>query len=64
MMFLWFIIIGFLVYVLIGKNLDLHSLYKKSPNDQLNERLAKGEISIEEYHKIKSTLKEEANERY
>lgn len=62
MMFLWFLIIGVLVYVLLGGKYNLHSFRGKSTMNHLDERLAKGEISIEEYHAIKTTLKEKNNE--
>ena len=58
MMILWFVIIGVLVYLLIGGNLDLNSFQKGGSHNHLDERLAKGEISIEEYREIKTTLKE------
>ncbi|XMB71464.1 hypothetical protein RJI07_04930 [Mycoplasmatota bacterium WC30] len=58
MMILWFVIIGVLVYFLIGGNINLNSFQKSSAVNHLEERLAKGEISIEEYQKLKSTLKE------
>jgi len=55
---LWFVIIGVLIYLLLGGNFDLKLLQKKGSNSHLDERLAKGEISIEEYRTIKTTLKE------
>jgi len=57
-MILWFIIIGVLVYLFIGGNFNLNSFQRKSADNHLDERLAKGEISIEEYQEIKNTLKE------
>lgn len=57
-MFFWFIIIGVLVYMLLGGNVNLERFQKKSSYDFLDERLAKGEINIEEYQELKSTLKE------
>lgn len=58
MMVLWFVIIGVLVYVLAGGKLSINSLQGKSADNHLDERLAKGEISIEEYQELKTTLKE------
>lgn len=58
MMVLWFVIIGVLVYFLIGGNFNLNSFQRKSADNHLDERLAKGEISIEEYQELKATLKE------
>ena len=57
-MFFWFIIIGVLIYFLVNGSLNFESFHKKRSDDLLDERLAKGEISIEEYHEIKTTLKE------
>jgi uncharacterized membrane protein len=58
MMILWFVIIGVLVYLLAGGKLNLNSFQGKSAINHLDERLAKGEISIEEYQSLKTTLKE------
>ncbi|PAT01318.1 hypothetical protein CI105_07000 [Candidatus Izimaplasma bacterium ZiA1] len=58
MMVLWLVIIGVLVYYLINGSFEIGSFKKSNALDKLNERLAKGEISIEEYKKIKTTLKE------
>jgi len=58
MMILWFVIIGALVYFLIRGDLNLNSFQRKSADNHLDERLAKGEISIEEYQELKTTLKE------
>ena len=58
MMILWFVIIGALVYFLIKGDFDFGSFQGRSADNHLDERLAKGEISIEEYQEIKTTLKE------
>jgi uncharacterized membrane protein len=58
MMILWFVIIGILVYFLVGGNMNLTSFQRKSSEDHLDERLTKGEIGIEEYKQLKATLKE------
>ncbi len=57
MMFLWFVIIAVLVYLLVGGNLDFRRM-KEDTDERLNERLAKGEINIDEYKEIKKTIKE------
>lgn len=58
-MIIWFIILGVLVYYLVFGNFDFTANIKKESNSTLNERLASGKISIEEYREIKSALKEE-----
>jgi len=57
-MILWFVIIGVLIYLLVGGNLDLNFSKKRDARNHLDERLAKGEIGIDEYRTIKITLKE------
>ncbi len=59
MMIFWLIIIGVLIYYLINGNFGNYSIKKKDSTDKLKERLAKGEISIDEYKEIKTTLKGE-----
>lgn len=57
MMFLWIVIIGVLLYFFFGGELrGINS--KQDIYSQLDERLAKGEIDIEEYQDIIKTLKE------
>jgi len=58
MMFFWFIIIGILVYMLFGGSVNFKQNQRKNSNNLLDERLAKGEISIEEYHELKTILEE------
>lgn len=58
MMILWFVIIGVLVYFLLRGDLNFYSFQRRSADNHLDEKLAKGEISIEEYQEIKTTLKE------
>lgn len=58
MMVLWIIIIGVLVYFLLGGDMNLNAIKRKNADDHLNERLAKGEISVEEYQELKSVIKE------
>ncbi len=59
MMIFWFVIIGVLIYYLINGNFGNYSIKKNDAPGKLEERLAKGEISIDEYKKIKTTLKGE-----
>lgn len=50
MMFIWFVLAIVLVIVLI----DQRDYFTKKRTDQiLDEQLAKGEVSVEEYRKIK-----------
>lgn len=56
-MIFWFIILGVLIYFLLGENIDLGKFTNRATR-LLDERLAKGEISIEEYQEIRDTLKE------
>lgn len=58
MMFLWFLIIGGLVFFLIRGDLNYSAYKRRSADNYLDERLAKGEISIEQYQELKTTLKE------
>lgn len=51
-MFIWIIFIVVLIYMF--RNEDFTS--RKTPLERLNERLAAGEITIEEYKKIKKEL--------
>lgn len=54
MMFIWLILIVVLGYMF----LDKQNLFKKNSfEDILNERLAKGEISIEDYKKLTDAKK-------
>ncbi len=61
---IWFLI-GLLTLILGGygiyKQIKLSKSNKKSPIDYLNERYEKGEITKEEYDKIKDTLKKSEN---
>ncbi|MEC9485842.1 MAG: hypothetical protein UMR38_08275 [Candidatus Izemoplasma sp.] len=59
MMFLWFIILAVLLYLFLGGTINFHQMKEHKTKNHLDERLAKGEISIEEYKDIKRTLKEE-----
>jgi len=56
----WFLL-GLLLLIMGGygiyKQIKLSRSNKKSPIDYLNERYEKGEITKEEYDKIKDTLK-------
>mgnify|MGYP000064471083 CR=1 FL=1 len=58
MMILWFVIIGALVYFLIKGDFDFGSFQGRSADNHLDERLAKGEISIEEYQEINTDFSE------
>lgn len=57
MMFFWFIIIGVLIYFLMNGNIDLKTFQSKSAQNHLDERLAKGEISIQEYRDLIAAIK-------
>ena len=60
----WFLL-GLVTLILGGyglyKQIKLSRSNKKSPIDYLNERYEKGEITKEEYDKIKDTLKKSEN---
>lgn len=58
MMFVGIIIIGVLIYVLIGGNFSSDTFQRKNASNHLDERLAKGEISTQEYKELKDVLKE------
>lgn len=58
-MLLWIIIIFVLFYILLGGKLDFNNFKSKNASNLLEQRLAKGEISISEYKELKSTLKED-----
>ncbi len=61
---IWFLL-GLFTLILGGyglyKQIKLSRSNKKSPIDHLNERYEKGEITKEEYDKIKYTLKKSEN---
>jgi hypothetical protein len=61
---IWFLL-GLFTLILGGyglyKQIKLSRSNKKSPIDYLNERYEKGEITKEEYDKIKDTLKKSEN---
>lgn len=61
---IWFLL-GLFTLILGGyglyKQIKLSRSNKKSPIDHLNERYEKGEITKEEYDKIKDTLKKSEN---
>lgn len=59
MMFLWILIICILIYLLLGGRIDFKVFQKKDAYDLLDARLAKGEISVEEYQEIKKVIEEE-----
>ena len=61
MMILWFAIIGILVYVYFN-NTAVSFIGKKKPEEILKERLAGGEITLDEYRRLVSALKEDSNE--
>lgn len=58
MMFFWFVIIGILIYLLAGGTIKIGNP-SSSAEKKLDERLASGEISIEEYNRIKNAIKGE-----
>ena len=57
-MILVFVVIGVVVYLLIGRDINVNSFQRRSAGNHLDERLAKGEISIEDYKELKTTMKE------
>lgn len=58
MMLIWIVIIFALFYYLLGGKFDFSSFKSNNALNQLDERLAKGEISINEYLELKSIIKE------
>ena len=56
-MIIWLVIIGFLFYFLLTDKKDNPLSHKDSALEILDQRLAQGEISIEEYQELKQTLK-------
>ena len=48
----------FLFYYLFGGHINLDSFHRNSADNHLDERLAKGEITVEEYKELKIILKE------
>ena len=58
MMLLWIVIIFGLFYLLLGGKLDYNQFKSTNASNLLDERLARGEISISEYKELKSILKE------
>lgn len=57
MMFFWVVILIVLVYFLLRGDLDI-KLRRDDPHQALDERLARGDISIAEYQRIKQVLEE------
>lgn len=58
MMIIGVIILGFLIYALVGKGeVNLGDIGKSSPENLLKERYVNGEIDEEKYLKMKETLK-------
>lgn len=58
-MFIWFIILGVLFYLLFNDKLDINFKKSDRASTLLKERLAKGEITPEEYKRIKQIVSEE-----
>lgn len=58
-MFIWLIIIGIIIYYYYDGNITFTK--KDNATSTLDNRLAQGEISIEDYNEIKSILKQEKN---
>lgn len=58
MMLLWILIIFGLFYLLLGGTFDLSYFQSKNAVDVLDQRLAKGEITITEYKELKAIIKE------
>ncbi len=61
MMFLAVIVIGYLIYTQMNQQKHTNQSIQppnntKSPRDMLDLRLAKGELSVEEYKEIKQQL--------
>lgn len=57
MMFFWIFIL-IILFILLFKDNDLITTRKKNAKDILDERFARGEISIEEYKRMKQQMKE------
>ena len=53
MMFIPLVFILVVGYILLKDKSDMFSNNSKNPSNILNERLAKGEISVEEYRELK-----------
>lgn len=58
MMLIWIVIIFGLFYLLLSGRFDINQFKSTNASDLLDERLARGEISISEYQELKSVLKE------
>jgi uncharacterized membrane protein len=58
MMLLWVLVIFVLFYSLLSGKLDIDHFKSNNAVNLLNQRLAKGEISINEYKELKSIIKE------
>jgi uncharacterized membrane protein len=58
MMLLWIVIIFGLFYLLLSGRLDINQFKSTNASNLLDERLARGEISISEYQELRSVLKE------
>lgn len=56
MMFIGFIIIALIIYMFVSENPKFIRNSSKNAVERLNERLAKGEISIEEYRDLKNLI--------
>jgi putative membrane protein len=56
MMFFWVIVIIGLVYLFQTRSRNRNGFREKTPVDILNERYAKGEISEDDYERIKEKL--------
>lgn len=58
MMLLWILIIFALFYLLVGEKFEVNRFKSNTALNLLDQRLAKGEISISEYKELKSIIKE------
>lgn len=56
MMFIWIFILGVIVYMYVEKG-TFRFNRNTDPLSMLDERLAKGEVSFEEYKKLKEELR-------
>ena len=56
MMFIWILVLGVIVYMYV-ENGSFRFDRNTNPLNMLDERLARGEVSLEEYKKLKEELR-------
>lgn len=62
MMIFWLVILGVLIYFLVNGNLTIPSNIRNNAHNHLDERLAKGDISIDEYKTLKTTMRRDKHD--